>query len=1009
MSKREHPSDSPEGIGCFPVKHSKSTDGVGKEETQPLENDSDEIHSVASLEHLLSTGCSTSTASSPVQLHHLQLSSNSQRSQSQQRSRGIVNDCSPSEGVFLREPSLASELIGDDFFEHTSATQESSTHSLDELQQILDSVIKSDELLTQAVTTILDNETIYSKIIEKLSERTKSSMRKGLKNSKLIDKYKNRDYLLDINPLDLCVEFQQHQQGTFNVVCQVLLGLNNIGSVFESQYLLNSVCTIYSIIARIHNRLAIGYSLLLGVAARDGGLREESLKIIPHLPHVRTIQRYDKILAKDFRIKLRTQLEEESNYFNELKQAEIRLETLSLSDNSEFLRAQESLDEIKNKYPKLLSTVWDNLNVRASSRYERADDKWSDLNYDFMTSLHILDRIDANHLDDTNRYVKKPEELKIDDFCPSKSELEFLLCSMVPMFTHTLVKRFPILYASLKDAIVDHIPHQYQAEMNIKSQEFTGEIYEKSECKTDELIDMIVEYQKQMTHVDDETGGAFARRQLSGDQKTEKNTTYAILSKADELLPADRLAFILPVHEYFHMTMTMADISSRLFRDNARGLEGGAFSTAILLNRKKANVAKGKDNISALSDFYVIKAQGRFCQYFLEKYNLNPDVDNTPDYLKTKTNKEKAAYLNNLTKDALQDLLSLFEDCTGVMPDMTDFPMQHIYEKQRQVFEQMESGADSLVLNNESQAVVNASTFNVLDYLIEDVEVLQSSKSRKVFECSLCNFQNHLKSVVKCHIKKCWTKLSQCSMNNEHIEENDSSQETAADEDFYWNYKNGEFLMDSLFMLTLNFERYGNGTGMYIISKILLPVMHGLGHSNYSNSIHRFICRVLCCTTPREGVKLIHERFSNKYGGKGGNVFKDRRIEFRIRIVKKLLRNLKHHMNSKCIQQVNAVIDIKEELFLHTRRAHGVTVRRGKHKARSDDRDFAMLLKNLQQTEAHVVKSGRCFGSLKYPKNILDDADLFNKASFFRWVTQKNKDFATSFRGSHAEKGFPGS
>ena len=83
------------------------------------------------------------------------------------------------------------------------------------------------------------------KIIEKLSERTKSSMRKGLKNSKLIDKYKNRDYLLDINPLDLCVEFQQHQQGTFNVVCQVLLGLNNIGSVFESQYLLNSVCTIY--------------------------------------------------------------------------------------------------------------------------------------------------------------------------------------------------------------------------------------------------------------------------------------------------------------------------------------------------------------------------------------------------------------------------------------------------------------------------------------------------------------------------------------------------------------------------------------------------------------------------------------------------------------------------------------------------------------------------------------------------------------------------------------------
>ena len=227
------------------------------------------------------------------------------------------------------------------------------------------------------------------------------------------------------------------------------------------------------------------------------------------------------------------------------------------------------------------------------------------------------------------------------------------------------------------------------------------------------------------------------------------------------------------------------------------------------------------------------------------------------------------------------------------------------------------------------------------------------------------------------------------------------------EEDFYWNYKNGEFFMDSLFMLTLNFEKHGNGLGMFVISKILLPMMHGLGHSNYSNSIHRFVCRVLCSTTPREGMRLIHERFSNRYGGIGRNIFKDRRIEFRIRVIKKLLKNLKHHMNSQCIQQVNAVLDIKEELFYHTRRVHGVTVRKGKHNARSDGYDFEKLLKNLQQTDAHLVKPGRQFGNLEYPKNILDD-DLFNKASFFRWLTQKNKDFASSFKGSNAEKGFPG-
>ena len=87
---------------------------------------------------------------------------------------------------------------------------------------------------------------------------------------------------------------------------------------------------------------------------------------------------------------------------------------------------------------------------------------------------------------------------------------------------------------------------------------------------------------------------AFDRRQLSGDQKTEKNTHFAILSKADEETPEDRLAFVLPAHEYFHFLMCVADVESELFRDKSRGLEGGAFYIATLLNRKKPRLLKEK-------------------------------------------------------------------------------------------------------------------------------------------------------------------------------------------------------------------------------------------------------------------------------------------------------------------------------------------------------------------------------------------------------------------------------
>jgi hypothetical protein len=143
----------------------------------------------------------------------------------------------------------------------------------------------------------------------------------------------------------------------------------------------------------------------------------------------------------------------------------------------------------------------------------------------------------------------------------------------------------------------------------------------------------------------------------------------------------------------------------------------------------------------------------------------------------------------------------------------------------------------------------------------------------------------------------------------------------------FWNYKSSEFFLDAIFGVTTVFEKFGDGLGCFIISKILLPILHGLKHSNYSNSIHRFITRVLCEATPREALKLIHERFSNRVGKPGHNVHRDRRMEYRIGTAKKLIGNLGPNFNQEAVQQVNCSLDLKEELFLTTRNSHGVNIR----------------------------------------------------------------------------------
>ena len=170
------------------------------------------------------------------------------------------------------------------------------------------------------------------------------------------------------------------------------------------------------------------------------------------------------------------------------------------------------------------------------------------------------------------------------------------------------------------------------------------------------------------------------------------------------------------------------------------------------------------------------------------------------------------------------------------------------------------------------------------------------------------------------------------------------------DDDMYWNYQNALFLMTSLFSVSTIYENYGDGLGSYIVNKILLPVIHGLKHSNYSNSIHRFITRILCEATPKEGMKLMFEKFSNRVGKPGCNINRDRRMEYRIGELKKLLGNIGgSNFTPESVQQVNSTVDIKEELYLHMRKLHGVDIRSGKHNARSNSKDYSFTIISQRQ------------------------------------------------------------
>ena len=84
----------------------------------------------------------------------------------------------------------------------------------------------------------------------------------------------------------------------------------------------------------------------------------------------------------------------------------------------------------------------------------------------------------------------------------------------------------------------------------------------------------------------------------------------------------------------------------------------------------------------------------------------------------------------------------------------------------------------------------------------------------------------------------------------------------------------------------------------------------------------------------------------------------------------------------------------------------GVTIRSGAHKARSDAKDYQVMMQALKETEADKFVAGRKFGNLQFSENLLEFED-FDQAGFFRWLTKKNTDAGASLKASHALLALP--
>ena len=141
---------------------------------------------------------------------------------------------------------------------------------------------------------ILQQENLKQELLKQLLKESHTSLKTSLKNSILCASKKDRDFLLKISPRSLCEEFKALSPMTFALVAKGLFGISNEEEIFSSQHILNNIACLLSTVSKAINRKATSYAYLMTNAVRDGGLREDSIKLFPMLIHPRTSQIYDK-------------------------------------------------------------------------------------------------------------------------------------------------------------------------------------------------------------------------------------------------------------------------------------------------------------------------------------------------------------------------------------------------------------------------------------------------------------------------------------------------------------------------------------------------------------------------------------------------------------------------------------------------------------------------------------------------------------------------------------------
>ncbi len=225
------------------------------------------------------------------------------------------------------------------------------------------------------------------------------------------------------------------------------------------------------------------------------------------------------------------------------------------------------------------------------------------------------------------------------------------------------------------------------------------------------------------------------------------------------------------------------------------------------------------------------------------------------------------------------------------------------------------------------------------------------------------------------------------------------NKESPASTDHLYNYHNARLQCGLLVHNMMDAIKEGDGDRLVRCYKMILLFQYKFHHTKYAFALLLFFAKINALLSEKEAYLLIHNRFVNKKGKKGGNIALDLHMEHLNLDVKKLLRamggNITEAAAQRSARSMTVMNNVMDSIYEECDKSH----RAGYHGSKTSTETVHSITDDLMQRNVFNYTPGReGYKSFKNFKSNIIDIDY---RDFFTWAKEHLKHWEGVYETPH--------